>query len=55
MISTMGGDKSGYASTGMRRNEKPPAITMKPTSIRTKNLCFSANWTIRLIIEILPF
>ena len=47
MISTMGGERSGYASTGMCWNDMAPPMTTKAVSIRIRNRCRSANWTMR--------
>jgi hypothetical protein len=50
MITTCGGERSGYASTGMRWNERIPPTVMKRVNINTRNGCRSDAWTIRWII-----
>src|SRR5215469_2767079 len=50
MISNCGGDRSGYASTGMRWKDRMPPIVMNRVNISTRNGCRSDAWTIRWII-----
>ena len=45
--STIGGERSGYASTGMRWKENAPATMMNTVNISTTKRCWRANWTMR--------
>src|SRR5450432_4576525 len=45
MSSTVGGARSGYASTGIRMNEITPATTRNTTSISTRKRCLRASCT----------
>src|SRR5512141_1566703 len=47
-ISTIGGDRSGYASTGRRLNDQVPTAISVIVAMATRNGCFSAARTIRL-------
>src|SRR5271168_4542899 len=49
--STIGGERSGYASTGMRWKETVPATTISAVNISTTKRCCKANWTMRWIMR----
>ena len=50
-ISTMGGDRSGYASTGRRLKDQVPTPTRITPKSTTRNHWFSAPRTIRFAYE----
>ena len=51
MISTIGGDKSGYASTGRRSSDRVPAPISTSVSSTTRKRCRNDDATTRFIIE----
>ncbi len=42
-ISTLGDERSGYASTGIRLSDSTPAMITITVAINTRNRCLSAN------------
>ena len=51
MISTCGGDRSGYASMGSRRKAMTPQTITAKAAIRITNRCASAKETMREIMR----
>jgi hypothetical protein len=51
MISTIGGDRSGYASTGNRLSDHVPVSTSSKTARITRNRCRSDDAIMRFITE----